>query len=352
MIVRLTEEDGEFGEKTGLLFQLLHSGEVENSWSVPLLETIFHSYCQGGGQNAAGVYGDPPMELYLSLPGAEEFPAKKSPAGAFLPPVGSSGSSLSAAASPSVAPSLSTAPSAPTAAFALTGEILTLCPLARFSSPSDWTELRQFARLHQVRQIVCGEQAARMFTPTGPLEAAEPSGWLLEQRPAMVWKGALPPEGSLRAERPSLGEGAALSVRPRLDDLYALLSMAYPGFSTPRDFWIFDTSRRIRRGCARIFAALDPEGRLLATAGCYAIGRNTALLSGVATHPDARRRGYGSALVWALASKLSADGKSVWIIPVDRYAWRLYSSIGFTASGNYHCILQRNGEYRQFDQKG
>ena len=389
MLALLTAGERDFSEKSEALFQLLHSGEVENPWSVPLLETVWHSYCQGGGGRPPALCQDPPMELYLWYDAPPTTEGAADETAAFSTRAGPPGEKTVERVERLERPLRRL----PSAALALTGEQLTLCAPAEELPSLDRRELEQFAALHQVRRIECGgaaaqwlygdaqwlsdgalwgkpaglsspeagraapERAADLPSAEGPARGSAMAGTLcpvsaslgadparapgsaagpaLERRPALVWSGGVSP---LR-ERP-LAEGAALSHRPRLDGIHRLLAQAYPGFSTPREFWVYDTSRRIRRGCAQILAAEDSRGRILATAGCYAAGKGAALISGVATHPNARRRGYGTALVTALASLLSADGKTVWIVPVDSYAQQLYTSIGFTLCGKSHCIFQ------------
>ncbi len=115
-------------------------------------------------------------------------------------------------------------------------------------------------------------------------------------------------------------------ISPR--ELYAVTSAAFLENTPPFEGWYVDVSHRLRHGCCRISGIVVDE---VAVAGALTVAEceQGAVIGGVGTLPDHRRRGYAGACVVALAAALSAEHKTVWIVPKHEAAQRLYASLGF-----------------------
>lgn len=115
-------------------------------------------------------------------------------------------------------------------------------------------------------------------------------------------------------------------IPPR--DLYAVTRAAFLENTPPFEGWYVDVSHRLRHGCCRISGVVADE---VAVAGALTVAEcdDGAVIGGVGTLPDHRRRGYAGACVAALTASLSAEHKTVWIVPKHEAAQRLYASLGF-----------------------
>ncbi len=105
----------------------------------------------------------------------------------------------------------------------------------------------------------------------------------------------------------------------------------------PFESWYLDVSYRTRHGLCRHTVITD-NGQIVASAMTTAEWNGGALLGGVATHPDFRRRGFAGCLVASLTACLQEMGKTVWICPYNRPAQRLYESLGFRQAGTVTVI--------------
>ncbi len=114
-------------------------------------------------------------------------------------------------------------------------------------------------------------------------------------------------------------------LRPFFDDL------------PPFEAWYLDVSYRTRHDLCR-HAVITHNGDIASSAMTVAEWQNGALLGGVATAPDHRRRGYAGRCVLSLTALLQAKGKTVWICPYNPPAQRLYESLGFRAHSTVTVI--------------
>lgn len=115
-------------------------------------------------------------------------------------------------------------------------------------------------------------------------------------------------------------------------DVYDLISAAIPGsFPDTKDAYLrflSDFTFRQTRGKARLKAILENE-TLCACALTAAESDNAAVLSGVACRADCRGRGFGKAVVSALAHDLQKEQKDVHVIALNDSACGFYRALGF-----------------------
>lgn len=125
---------------------------------------------------------------------------------------------------------------------------------------------------------------------------------------------------------PTIAEAETLdtvSVR----DLYPFLQAFFDDLPL-FEAWYLDVSYRTRHDLCR-HAVIKDNDVIVSSAMTVAEWQGGALLGGVATAPDYRRRGYAGRCVLSLTKALQARGKTVWICPYNPSAQRLYESLGF-----------------------
>jgi predicted GNAT family acetyltransferase len=84
-------------------------------------------------------------------------------------------------------------------------------------------------------------------------------------------------------------------------------------------------------------------GRLIASAQTAAENSVSAMVVGVATHPDCRNRGYASAAVSRLCHDAFNRGKQFLCLFYDNpVAGRIYNRLGFLPIGEY-ALFGKNG---------
>lgn len=138
--------------------------------------------------------------------------------------------------------------------------------------------------------------------------------WQGNRGPVMRYEGPLPDEPD-----------PTVCTQPDLPAVYALLKDHFPGIS-PLACWYPDVSHRVRHGHAHISCILDRE-RVISTAMTVAETEGEALIGQVATHPDFRRKGMAKKCV--TATILQCKGKTLYILPINENAQKLYASLGF-----------------------
>ena len=89
----------------------------------------------------------------------------------------------------------------------------------------------------------------------------------------------------------------------------------------------------------KIFA-LEVSDAPVAKAAITSFGENFALLGGVYTLPEARRKGFAAALIRHILRHLAAENKSVslYVKKKNLAAVELYKSLGFESAGEYRLI--------------
>ncbi len=123
---------------------------------------------------------------------------------------------------------------------------------------------------------------------------------------------------------------------PSLQELYAFLQPYFADLP-PFEPWYLDVSYRTRHGLCRQ-TVVQEDDQIVSSAMTVAEWGSGALLGGVATHPNFRRRGYAALCVNTLTAALQNEGKAVWICPYNEAAHRLYQSLGFRDSGTVTAI--------------
>ncbi len=129
-----------------------------------------------------------------------------------------------------------------------------------------------------------------------------------------------------------------------LKAVYDLISREIPGsFSREKEAYLAflsDFTFRKNRNAARS-AALYENGVLCACALTAAETETVAVLSGIATDPDVRGKGFGKRVVLLLANTLQAEGKAVYVIALNDEAVAFYRHIGFEDDQKL-AIIERN----------
>ncbi len=134
-------------------------------------------------------------------------------------------------------------------------------------------------------------------------------------------------------------------VSPR--EVYPLLQTAFGDTAPPFDGWYVDISHRIRHGLCHI-AAIRRENQPVSAAMTVAECTHTAVIGGVATHPDHRRQGLAGQCVLGLAARILSENreKVILISPKNAPAERLYRSLGFQTEDQIGQLQWMNEEGR------
>lgn len=101
-----------------------------------------------------------------------------------------------------------------------------------------------------------------------------------------------------------------------------------------RDFSVYKLRRNL--ACGTLGFGVFKDGALAAVAQATAGNSQSAMLVGVATHPDARGKGYASAVVSAVCRASFDEGKQfLCLFYSNPQAGRIYNKIGFLPIGEY-----------------
>lgn len=116
-----------------------------------------------------------------------------------------------------------------------------------------------------------------------------------------------------------------------LSEVYDILKSGSDGqIDLPSyDDWYVDFSHRLRHGCARICAVSNHAVAVTA----YETGTE-AIISGVATKPEYRGKGYAKLAVLAICNSLETDGKVPIILAVGSMM-DYYTKLGFKKTGKF-----------------
>ncbi len=122
-------------------------------------------------------------------------------------------------------------------------------------------------------------------------------------------------------------------------ELYRFLEPIFPALP-PFEGWYMDVCYRERHGfCRNVAAVLD--GEIASTAMTTAEWHGGALIGGVATAPQHRRKGLAGTCVATLTAMLQDEGREVYICPKNEGAQRVYTALGFSVCGSV-ALTERN----------
>jgi hypothetical protein len=103
-------------------------------------------------------------------------------------------------------------------------------------------------------------------------------------------------------------------------------------------------AEEIEQGRTRVVIIRDHDsGDLVSAASCVAESDAAAMIVGVATRPDHRRKGYGSACVYRLVSDLQRKGKSACLFFHNPEAGTIYHKLGFEEIGMWKMMRFEKG---------
>ena len=145
-----------------------------------------------------------------------------------------------------------------------------------------------------------------------------------------LWQGRVGVTMNYVGERPLCIDNA-VCITPYLPAVYALLKEHFPGIA-PFDFWYPDASHRVRHGHSHISVVLEGE-QVVSTAMTVAECDTAAVLGQVATHPDFRRCGLAGTCI--KSTIFQCKDKTLYILPINENAQKLYEKLGFVADGGW-----------------
>lgn len=123
---------------------------------------------------------------------------------------------------------------------------------------------------------------------------------------------------------------------PDFKSLYDLLKSCESDIFIVPEYLMFlsDVTYRSNLGkCTVIGAEID--GRLASSVMTVSETDSSVILGAVATHPDFRRRGLSRELVRALASRITAQGRDVFVFSASESNTRFYLGSGFEISSGF-----------------
>lgn len=137
------------------------------------------------------------------------------------------------------------------------------------------------------------------------------------------------------------GELPDLNVEecPALDDVFDILSEAFPTLSHSYELWITDTSHRVRRGLSQSFLMGN-----YTTATIQYIIDKTALIGHVATKTEYRGQFYARRLLYWIGERLTNDGFDVRLF-ARPHRVSYYEEIGFEAVGQ-DIVFELKNEFQ------
>jgi ribosomal protein S18 acetylase RimI-like enzyme len=164
-------------------------------------------------------------------------------------------------------------------------------------------------------------EAAALFLESAP---ELPAGWRSVRHEPMdqMICGAAPEarDGGFRFQELGAGD---------VPEMLELTALTEPGPFRPRTYDLGG------------FLGIREDGRLAAMAGQRLALPAFTEVSAVCTHPDSRGRGYGLALVGAVARAITARGEKpiLHVLPTNTGAIRVYEAAGFTRRRTLHLAV-------------
>ncbi len=119
-------------------------------------------------------------------------------------------------------------------------------------------------------------------------------------------------------------------INPKIEDIYPLMKMHFP--ISDRDEFISDMLHRINHGRG-ISAAIYEANTVISCASVFFKGDAMALIGGVCTDGNYRKKGLASALVTKLSLILRQEGLLPLITCKSEAGRRVYLNLGFTDKG-------------------
>lgn len=112
-----------------------------------------------------------------------------------------------------------------------------------------------------------------------------------------------------------------------LDDVHTLLRDHIDEFGTPED--IERKKNEYKTKARRGYHIRAGEGLVIATAEATAENSQAAMIVSVATHPEYRHKGYGTAVISKLCDQLLDEGKTSCLFYDNPKAGEIYKRVGF-----------------------
>lgn len=123
----------------------------------------------------------------------------------------------------------------------------------------------------------------------------------------------------------------SVNTTPSLPKVHELLSLHFPQMP-PLASWYPDVSHRIRHGRGHIATVMHRDD-VVSTALTVAETDSSAILGQIVTAPAFRRQGMAQKCITALISL--CKGKSLYILPINESAGKLYEKLGFKVTGGW-----------------
>ncbi len=98
-------------------------------------------------------------------------------------------------------------------------------------------------------------------------------------------------------------------------------------------------ARNIENGFARGYLLKNENGDVISMAQTSAENSSSAMIVGVCTHKDYRKRGYMRKVMMKLCYDLQQENKLTCLFYDNKNAGRIYHSIGFETIGMWHTIV-------------
>lgn len=184
------------------------------------------------------------------------------------------------------------------------------------------------ASYEALRQVAGKGGIVGLFLQEKP---APPPGWTMIRDGAMYQMICLDAE---LPDPPGLAPGAEIGQLTGTD-VPAMVDLAH--LTEPGPF----NDRTPELGT---FFGIKWNGRLVAMAGERLRLPQFVEISAVCTHPDARGRGYGSALTATVARHIRRNGKTpiLHLFAANQAAYRVYSGLGFTVRRTLELAVIQN----------
>ncbi|MBN1517864.1 GNAT family N-acetyltransferase [Candidatus Sumerlaeota bacterium] len=144
-------------------------------------------------------------------------------------------------------------------------------------------------------------------------------------------------EGEPRIGNPALIERACLAARSDLPQIHELYSQIEEFKHTPS---LEQMEQRFDTNAIRKIFKIEENGRIVSVAQSTAECAYGAMIVGVATLPEWRKRGYATACMAALCRALHDEGKRACLFYDNPSAGRIYHGLGFREFGRW-LLLSR-----------